>query len=76
MNICKGQKYRHFKGGIYEVITLARHTETKEELVIYTDGKKVCARPTSMFLSKVDYEKYPNVDQEYRFELIDNDCKN
>ena len=73
MNVCKGQRYRHFKGTIYEIIDVAEHTETLEELVIYTDHKKVWARPIEMFLSKVDHKKYPEVKQEYRFELIKND---
>ena len=73
MNVYKGQKYLHFKGNIYEIIDVAEHTETGEELVIYTDGKKVWGRPLSMFLSKVDHEKYPDIKQEYRFELVTND---
>ena len=46
-----GAKYRHFKGNEYEVIAVARHSETNEELVIYkslTDGQ-VWARPKTMF---------------------------
>ena len=49
-----GAKYRHFKGGEYEIISVARHSETNEELVIYkalSDGI-VWARPKSMFINK------------------------
>lgn len=42
------------------------------ELVLYKklDDSIIYARPKDMFLSKVDKEKYPDVKQEYRFELI------
>lgn len=65
-----GQKYRHFKGTMIEVIDIAKHSETLEELVIYkhlVDGE-IWARPIDMFNSLVDKEKYPDVEQEYRFE--------
>lgn len=47
--------------------------ECKDELMIYKslyNGSGAYARPIDMFLSKVDKEKYPDVEQEYRFELI------
>lgn len=65
-----GQKYKHFKGTMIEVIDIAKHSETLEELVIYkhlVDGE-IWARPIDMFNSLVDKEKYPDVEQEYRFE--------
>lgn len=66
--------YRHFKGGIYEIITIARHTENLEELVIYRDvhnASKVFARPVAMFMSEVDHEKYPESDERFRFTKIE-----
>ena len=64
--------YRHFKGNTYIVEDIALHTESGEQLVIYrdvNDKSKLFARPYEMFVSKVDKEKYPDVDQEFRFQI-------
>ena len=68
-----GQVYKHFKGNYYKVIGIAQHTERNEKLVIYEQlysPFQVYARPYEMFASEVDKEKYPNVEQTYRFEEI------
>lgn len=74
MNIVPDQVYRHFKGNIYKVITLAKHTETGQEMVVYRDvygSHDTYVRPREMFESPVDKVKYPDATQEYRFELMD-----
>ena len=67
-----GKTYKHFKGHIYKVINIALDSETLEKMVVYEDinSNKVWVRPYNMFNSLVDKEKYPNVEQEYRFEEV------
>ena len=70
----EGELYRHFKGGLYRIVTIAQHTETSEGLVIYRseeDPSKVWARPLVSFMSPVDKFKYPDAGQEMRFEKVD-----
>lgn len=66
--------YRHFKGDYYLLADVAKHSETMEDYVVYRKLYDDCGlwiRPLSMFLEKVDKEKYPDVQQTWRFELQD-----
>jgi hypothetical protein len=58
MDILKPGVYRHYKGNLYEVIGIARHSETEEELVVYKalyqpEGQNLWVRPLTMFGEKV-----------------------
>jgi hypothetical protein len=60
-------KYRHYKGNYYDVIGVARHSETEEELVVYRPQygeQKLWVRPLSMFSEIVVHDGK----QQLRFE--------
>jgi len=61
-------RYRHYKGKLYEVIDVARHSETEEQLVVYRclyDDHSLWVRPLEMFLEMVDVDgvKTPRFDR-------------
>lgn len=64
-------KYRHFKGNEYEVIGIARHSETLEEMVVYRalygDGG-IWVRPAEMWNEAVErdgktYQRFTYIDE-------------
>ena len=65
-------RYRHYKGGEYQVLGVARHSETDEQLVVYRclyDNNSLWVRPLAMFIETVlvDGHQLP------RFELVSGD---
>lgn len=62
--------YRHYKGGIYKVIAIAKHTETGEEMVVYRsldDERQLWVRPLEMFRERIKVDGKPVP----RFEFIE-----
>ncbi len=60
--------YRHYKGNLYLVETIAKHSETLEDMVVYRalyGDNSVWVRPLSMFVEEVEGK-----DQKHRFELV------
>jgi hypothetical protein len=52
-------RYRHYKGGEYEVLGMARHSETLEPLVLYRPlyaDSGLWVRPHSMFIERVELD--------------------
>ena len=69
-----GGVYKHFKGNMYRVEGVAKHSETTEEYVVYRQmygDESLWIRSLDMFLEEVDKDKYPDVEQKYRFDLIE-----
>ena len=63
--------YKHFKGDYYLVENIAIDADTLKEMVIYRwlyENGPLWVREKTDFLSKVNKEKYPNVNQKYKFE--------
>lgn len=56
----KPGRYRHFKGGEYQVLTVAFDSETLQEMVVYRSLKydRTMVRPLKMFLEEVDWDGY------------------
>ena len=70
-----GRKYKHFKGHEIEVLGIAKHSETLENMVIYTHlgTGDMWARPEAMFLEDDDVSQKPGnvTGQKHRFELVE-----
>lgn len=55
----EGKKYKHFKGNEYLLLHLAKHSETREDLVVYQalyGERGIWVRPLSMFTEQVEVD--------------------
>ena len=55
-----GEIYTHYKGNTYRILAIGKHTETMEEMVVYSpidEPNKVWVRPKSMWFDIIDKEK-------------------
>ncbi len=65
--------YEHFKGNRYQIITMAQHSETEEDMVVYQalyGEYKMYVRPLSQFMGMVDEKKHPEKNGQYRFQKV------
>lgn len=73
-NISAGDIYRHFRGNLYQIVTIGKHAESLEEYVVYQAlyGEfQVYVRSLQDFFSVLDKEKYPEAQQNHRFEKVE-----
>lgn len=83
--ICVGDIVRHFKRQyvtdknsklyLYKVVGMAVDTTHEQDVVVYQslENGKLYTRELNEFLSYVDKNKYPDIEQIYRFERVDGD---
>lgn len=63
-----GGTYKHFKGEVYQVLSQAVNAETQEEMVVYRHwgNYQTFVIPLDTFMSKVDTDKYPDCEEDFR----------
>ncbi|MCR4690623.1 MAG: DUF1653 domain-containing protein [Lachnospiraceae bacterium] len=67
------ERYRHFKGNLYQILTTAKDAGSGKEMVVYQalyGNYTTYVRSLEEFMSPTDKNKYPQAEQEYRFEKV------
>ena len=75
------QYYRHFKGNIYKVLHIAKHSETLEEMVVYQamyGESGICVRPKAMFEEIIErdgksFRRFEKISREEAEAIISSD---
>ncbi len=70
------ERYQHFRGGRYQVLTLAEKEDTGEQLVVYQalyGDNKIYARSLASFVEELSPAQYPDAVQRFRFQKIEED---
>ena len=75
-----GEYYRHFKGNVYRVLHIAKHSETLEEMVVYQamyEEHGVWVRPKSMFEEEIErdgksFRRFSPISAEEAEKIINN----
>ena len=70
MELIKKGIYKHFKGGKYRVLGVAKHSETKEELVVYQNinSGELWVRPVEIFVGGVEVDG--KMVKRFKFEAV------
>lgn len=66
--------YQHFKGNKYQVLHIAKDSEDGHEVVVYQalyGDKEIWVRSLEMFMSDIDFDKYPDVPYRFRFTKVE-----
>lgn len=74
LNNHESKLVKHFNKKFYLILGVVEHTQTSEEMVVYKamyGNYKKYVMPIDIFLSKVDKNKYPDIEQEYNFMFIE-----
>ena len=67
-----GQIYRHFTGKEVKILHIAEDTEAPGQyFVVFECEGQIWCKTYGLFLSKVDHNRYPDISQEYCFELVE-----
>ena len=69
-----GEYYRHVEGGLYHVTGVAKDADTGRQMIVYQEldgNEELWVRSCEDFSAEVDRCKYPDAEQQYLFEKVE-----